>query len=100
MIEQLLPAAAASAEAFGDLPGALPGAALFPEEERVVAKAVDKRRREFTTARACARAALGKLGLPPAHPVRPGGSPAVARRGAGQYHALRRVPGLRGGLGQ
>ncbi len=76
MIEQLLPAAAASAEAFGDLPGALPGAALFPEEERVVAKAVDKRRREFTTARACARAALGKLGLPPAPILSgPGGAP-------------------------
>lgn len=61
MIEELLPAAAASAEAFGDRPGV----ALFPEEERIVARAVDKRRREFTTARACARTALGKLGLPP-----------------------------------
>jgi 4'-phosphopantetheinyl transferase EntD len=32
---------------------------------------VDKRRREFTTARACARAALAKLGIPPA-PIVPG----------------------------
>jgi 4'-phosphopantetheinyl transferase EntD len=37
---------------------------LFPEEEAVVANAVDKRRREFTTARACARAALEKLDIP------------------------------------
>ena len=62
MIAQLLPSVVASAEAFGD--GS--GAALFPEEERIVANAVDKRRREFTTARACARTALGQLGLPPA----------------------------------
>jgi 4'-phosphopantetheinyl transferase EntD len=40
-------------------------ATLFPEEEEVVARAVDKRRREFTTGRACARAALAQLGLPP-----------------------------------
>jgi 4'-phosphopantetheinyl transferase EntD len=40
------------------------GEALFPEEERVIARAVDKRRREFVTARACARTALTELGLP------------------------------------
>jgi 4'-phosphopantetheinyl transferase EntD len=43
-------------------------AALFPEEERVVARAVEKRRREFTTGRACARAALARLAVP-AQPV-------------------------------
>jgi 4'-phosphopantetheinyl transferase EntD len=67
VIEAILPATAAAHEAFGDLPGV----ALFPEEEAVVAKAVDKRRREFTTARACARAALARLGLPPV-PIVPG----------------------------
>ena len=36
---------------------------LFPEEERSVVRAVDKRRREFTTARACARQALERLGI-------------------------------------
>ncbi len=41
----------------------LPGTVLFPDEEFAIANAVDKRRDEFTTARACARAALGKLGL-------------------------------------
>jgi len=55
-----VPPAVAVAESFGDIPGAR----LFPEEEAVVARAVDKRRREFTTARACARTALGALGLP------------------------------------
>jgi enterobactin synthetase component D / holo-[acyl-carrier protein] synthase len=38
---------------------------LFPVEEAVVARAVEKRRREFVTVRACAREALARLGLPP-----------------------------------
>ncbi|MDP9870147.1 MULTISPECIES: 4'-phosphopantetheinyl transferase family protein [Streptosporangium] len=62
MIERILPSWVACADAFRDPPGA----ALFPEEEAVVAGAVDKRRREFTTARHCARQALSRLGLPPA----------------------------------
>jgi 4'-phosphopantetheinyl transferase EntD len=62
VIEAILPATVASAEAFDDPPGAT----LFPEEEAVVARAVDKRRREFTTARLCARRALAALGVPPA----------------------------------
>lgn len=41
---------------------------LFPEEEAAVGNAVEKRRREFVTARACARAALAQLGYP-AQPV-------------------------------
>jgi 4'-phosphopantetheinyl transferase EntD len=53
---------------------------LFPSEEAVIAKAVDKRRREFATARACARTALGKLGLPPVA-ILPG------QRGAPQWPA-------------
>lgn len=54
-----MPATAASAEAFGDPPGA----ALWPQEAAIVARASDKRRREFTTGRECARIALGKLGV-------------------------------------
>jgi 4'-phosphopantetheinyl transferase EntD len=61
VIGDILPAAVAAAEAFGDDPDA----GVFPEEQEVIARAVDKRRREFTTARACARAALARLGLPP-----------------------------------
>jgi 4'-phosphopantetheinyl transferase EntD len=41
-------------------------AGLFPEEEESVARAVPKRRLEYTTARACARLAMAKLGVPPA----------------------------------
>ncbi|MCB0930509.1 MAG: 4'-phosphopantetheinyl transferase [Mycobacterium sp.] len=37
-----------------------------PEEEALIARAVDKRRNEFVTARHCARVALEQLGLPPA----------------------------------
>jgi 4'-phosphopantetheinyl transferase EntD len=61
VIEELVPPEVAVAESFGDLLDA----PLFPEEEAVLERAVDKRRREFTTARACARTALASLGLPP-----------------------------------
>ncbi|WP_051804887.1 4'-phosphopantetheinyl transferase [Streptomyces griseus] len=68
MIASLLPAPAVTAELFHDPPGPL---GLFPEEERVVAGAVAARRREFAAVRACARRALGELGLPPV-PILPG----------------------------
>ncbi|GAA3071761.1 4'-phosphopantetheinyl transferase family protein [Streptosporangium carneum] len=67
MIDRILPSWVASAEAFHDPQDV----ALFPEEEAVIARAVDKRRREFTTARHCARQALARLGLPAA-PILPG----------------------------
>lgn len=71
VIEALLPAGVEAQEAFDDRlveP-------LFPQEESAIANAVDRRRREFTTVRACARTALARLGVPPA-PIVPG------RRGA------------------
>jgi 4'-phosphopantetheinyl transferase EntD len=61
VIEEILPAAVACAEAFTDSPDVT----LFPQEAAIVARAVEKRRREFTTGRECARLALGKLGIPP-----------------------------------
>jgi len=67
MIEEILPLEVASAEAFDDAGPAT----LFPEEEAVVSRAVAKRRGEFATGRACARAALARLGFPPA-PILPG----------------------------
>ncbi|GIH27691.1 4'-phosphopantetheinyl transferase [Acrocarpospora phusangensis] len=67
MIEKILPSWVASAEAFDDPAEAT----LFPEEERYIAPAVAKRRREFTTARHCARRAMARLGVPPA-PIVPG----------------------------
>lgn len=62
MIEAVLPETVAYAEAFDDPPDAT----LFPEEEALLTQAVDKRRREFTTARHCARQALATFGVPPA----------------------------------
>lgn len=67
MIEAILPAGVVAADLFHDPPDAK----LFPEEERVIEQAVEKRRKEFTTGRLCAREALGKLGLPPS-PLLPG----------------------------
>jgi 4'-phosphopantetheinyl transferase EntD len=63
VIEAILPAAVASAEATGEED---PAAALFPIEQAAVAKAVEKRRREFAGGRACAQRALADLGLPAA----------------------------------
>ncbi len=67
MIESILPAEVVAVEVYDDPPEAV----LLPEEEPVVAKAVDKRRREFTTVRHCARTAMARLGVPPT-PILPG----------------------------
>jgi 4'-phosphopantetheinyl transferase EntD len=62
MIGEILPPQVAAVEAFDDLPDVV----LYTGEEAVIANAVDKRRREFATGRACARAALARLGVPSA----------------------------------
>ncbi|MFE2295093.1 4'-phosphopantetheinyl transferase [Streptomyces sp. NPDC059452] len=62
MIERLLPAyvsCAATREV------SVADGTLFPEEEALVARSVPKRRNDFATARACARRAMGGLGLEP-----------------------------------
>lgn len=61
MIETILPSAVIAVEAREDPEDIV----LFPAEEASVGQAVDKRRREFTTARACVREAFRQLGLPP-----------------------------------
>jgi len=61
MIEEILPASVAAAESRTDQSDG-----LYPEEQALILRAADQRRREFTTVRSCARAALAKLGLPPA----------------------------------
>lgn len=66
MIEKVLARGVASVEAFCDPPDAV----LYPGEAELVARAVDKRRREFCTVRHCARQALRQLGLPPAPVLR------------------------------
>jgi 4'-phosphopantetheinyl transferase EntD len=67
LLDSLVPAGVACSEAFADDPADT----LFPAEQDVVARAVAKRRNEFTGVRGCARRALAALGLPPA-PILPG----------------------------
>ncbi|MEU5057493.1 MULTISPECIES: 4'-phosphopantetheinyl transferase superfamily protein [unclassified Streptomyces] len=65
MIERLLPNDVAAVEAFRD-PAGLPAEYLYPQEAAVVARAVEKRKREFSTVRVCARRALSMIGHAPA----------------------------------
>ena len=58
MLDLILPAGVESRECFGEAPGGF----LFPEEEKVIAHAVEPRRREYAAVRSCARACLGRLG--------------------------------------
>jgi 4'-phosphopantetheinyl transferase EntD len=60
VIASLLPATVVTVEA-GEADWTAP---LPPEEEALVARAVEKRRREFTAGRTCARRALARLGYP------------------------------------
>jgi 4'-phosphopantetheinyl transferase EntD len=72
VIAEILPAGVVAVEARDDPDDVV----LFPEEESALGQAVEKRRREFTTARACARSALAGLGLPPLPiPAGPHGEP-------------------------
>jgi 4'-phosphopantetheinyl transferase EntD len=61
MIDELLPRTVVTVETDTDLLDT----ELFPEETRSLGHAVEKRRREFVTGRACARRALQQLGIAP-----------------------------------
>ncbi|MFI6494677.1 4'-phosphopantetheinyl transferase [Streptomyces sp. NPDC050564] len=76
MMEELLPESVVAVESYGD--DGADGATLYPEEQALLTRAVQKRRREFTAVRTCARRAMEKLGVPPG-PVLPG------ERGAPQW---------------
>ena len=65
-IASLVPTSAAVAENFNGAAGT-----LLPEEEAALGSVTDKRRRDFTVGRECARSALCKLGVPAA-PILPG----------------------------
>jgi 4'-phosphopantetheinyl transferase EntD len=82
VIEEILPAAVATAETFTDPADAM----LFPQEAAIVERVSDKRRREFTAGRECARIALGKLGIAPV-PI------LIGERGAPQW-----PPGIVGSI--
>ena len=58
MLSSLLPPEVAVAEVFGDPEDAV----LLPGEEAVIARAVEKRQREYTTTRHLARTALAEWG--------------------------------------
>lgn len=60
LLSGVLPDTVAAAELYTDPPELAP----LPEEEPLIARSVDKRRREFITVRFCARQALGELGVP------------------------------------
>jgi len=72
VLDQILSASTVVVATQGDLDGQ-----LFPEEKRIIRSAVEDRRREFVTARVCAREALARLGLPgqQAIPAGPHGDP-------------------------
>lgn len=57
----LLPPEVLVVEMFADPPSLM----LYPAEAEFLARAVEKRRREFATVRLCARTALSQLGVPP-----------------------------------
>jgi 4'-phosphopantetheinyl transferase EntD len=61
VIEAILPSSVIAVEARNDPSDVV----LFAEEEAIVGASVEKRRREFTTVRACAREAFAQLQLPP-----------------------------------
>ena len=69
LLRAILPPAVAASETFTDAPGV----ELFPTEEEAMARAADRRRREFATVRRCARQALVEIGVEPA-PILPGES--------------------------
>jgi 4'-phosphopantetheinyl transferase EntD len=90
MIGQLLPPPVQVGEAFADRPDVV----LYPQESAVIVRAVEQRRREFATVRACARDALSALGVESA-PIVPG------LRGApiwppGVVGSMTHCPGYRG----
>jgi 4'-phosphopantetheinyl transferase EntD len=60
MLERLVPDCVALAETWEDLLDT----ELFPAERAALGRAVEKRRREFISGRACARLALRRLGAP------------------------------------
>lgn len=89
MLDRLVPRSVATAETREDILDI----ELFPGERRSMGRAVEKRRREFVTGRACARKALGRLGLAAADiPSGPRGEPLWP---AGVVGSITHCPGYR-----
>ncbi|MFZ2173607.1 MAG: 4'-phosphopantetheinyl transferase Npt [Rhodococcus sp. (in: high G+C Gram-positive bacteria)] len=92
MIERILPSGVVSAELFDDPPDLRP----MPQEEPLIGRAVEKRRREFVTARHCARLAMSKLGVDPAPILR--GEKGAPRWPRGVVGSLTHCDGYRGAV--
>lgn len=90
MLERLLPGSVATVQTRAEIDDP----ALFPEEEQIVARAVEKRRREFASGRACAHRALAQLGLEP-EPI-PSGEKGEPRWPAGIVGSITHCEGYRG----
>jgi 4'-phosphopantetheinyl transferase EntD len=88
VVASLLPPAAAGVEAEPDDWDA----ALWPEEQPMVARAIERRRREVAAGRACARRALGRLGIAPV--ALPADSDRVPRWPAGVVGSITHTHGL------
>jgi 4'-phosphopantetheinyl transferase EntD len=89
LLERLLPNVVACAETREDRLET----ELFPSERLSLGRAVDKRRREFITGRACARAALRRLGAPVA--AIPSGQHGEPLWPAGVVGSITHCPGYR-----
>ncbi|TSD96102.1 4'-phosphopantetheinyl transferase superfamily protein [Skermania sp. ID1734] len=90
MIENILPTGIESAELFSDPPNLQP----HPLEAELIARAVDKRRREFMGARHCAREAMRQLGVEPGPVLRGDSGMPVFPRGV--VGSLTHCAGYRG----
>src|SRR5258708_4350783 len=91
LLAGILPSGTESAEVFG---GECDDGELFAAEAVLVAGASQKRQREFTGARVCARLALARAGIRPA-PVIPGPSGAP-QWPAGMVGSMTHCDGYRG----
>jgi enterobactin synthetase component D / holo-[acyl-carrier protein] synthase len=91
LIADVLPPMVTACESMGEAPEA--GTGLFPAEQALLRTAGPQRRADFTAGRLCARAALGRLGVPAA-PILPGpaGEP---RWPAGVTGSITHCPGYR-----
>lgn len=90
MIEEILPPKVVAVDTREDLLEI----ELFPAERAALGQAVEKRRREFVTARACARRALAELDLPPSPIVN--GDRGEPRWPAGVVGSITHCAGYRG----
>ncbi len=88
MLDLVLPEVVSAEETYDDI-----NVPLFPQERRAIASAVEKRRIEFVSVRACAGIALARLGIarPPLAPAA-GGAPEWP---AGLVGSMTHCPGYR-----